>query len=137
MPKLKANPVPGTTVVMSGERLLVPPMSLGALELFGDQLVTLRADPTNPEAVRTIIDVTLSALRRNYPDITREEVSELIDVGNMETVMLAVMATSGLQDKVEGEPSGEFKTGSTSTPSSLPVPDGPSTTVETTLISQG
>ncbi|ENT1749659.1 hypothetical protein CAA71_002200, partial [Neisseria gonorrhoeae] len=38
-----------------------------------------------------------AALKRNYPDLTREEAADLIDIGNMNEVFAAVMDVSGLK----------------------------------------
>lgn len=47
--------------------------------------------------ISTVIDCAHAALKRNYPDLTREEAADLIDIGNMNEVFAAVMDVSGLK----------------------------------------
>ncbi len=55
-------------------------------------------------SLEVVIDTVQLALTRNYPALTRDEVSDLIDLRNMDAVMKAVMGASGM---VEASPSGE------------------------------
>ncbi|MGQ0902788.1 hypothetical protein ACT4XT_10215 [Acinetobacter baumannii] len=62
----------------------------------------------NLQALSVIIDMAHVCLKRNYPDITREFVSdELLDMGNMEDVLSLVTKTSGLEYTGTGKPAGE------------------------------
>ena len=51
------------------------------------------------------------ALKRNYPDMTREQVAELLDLSMMRDCMNAVMSVSGMVPKeaaaTTGEPTGD------------------------------
>ena len=86
----------GISLELGGKAYVVPPLNLGALEQFQDRLEKFSGG-IDPESVKTVIDVTHAALQRNYPDITRNDIAELIDVGNMSEVMQAVMDVSGLR----------------------------------------
>lgn len=90
----------GVTVEFAnGDKLIVPPLSLGQVELLQDKL-TKFSGALDPESVALVIEATTMALTRNYPEITREKVKdELVDLANMEAVMLAVMDVSGLRRK--------------------------------------
>lgn len=105
--------VPGLRKVLPG--YVIPPLSLGAIEQLRERLQGFDGDPFNPETVATVIDTAHACLRRNYPQMTREEVGELIDLCNMAEVFAACMDVSGLVRKAEeaagegaepGEPSG-------------------------------
>jgi hypothetical protein len=90
--------------VAGGQKYIVPPLSLGSLELLQDRLEALQKDsPTSPESIRTIIDATHAALLRNYPDLARETVANLIDVSNMHDVMASVLDIAGLKRKAIAE----------------------------------
>lgn len=70
--------------------LVIPAIALGDLEqLMPDGI---KGAPTP----KLTIDLAHAALRRNYPQITREEVGGLIDMRNMMAVWQCVMAVSGL-----------------------------------------
>lgn len=94
-----------------GTVLTVPPLNLAAVELLQERLVKFTGG-MDKESVALVVDASLMALRRNYPDITRERLaSELIDLGNMQDVMEAVMDVSGLKRKEQER--GEARAGMT------------------------
>lgn len=131
MPKL----IKGVPLEIGGERFECPPLALGDLELMQERLEAFQAagSSIDRESIRTVIDAVLAALRRNYPDLTRERIAELLDVGNMHRAMLAVMGVSGAQERAElGEapPVATGSTGDASTLTSPPAPAGRSTTSE-------
>jgi len=88
--------VKGIPKDLGGATYVVPPLSLGALEQLQERLGSYTGDVNNPADVRTTID---AALKRNYPDIKREEVAELIGLENMIEVFEAVMDISGMRRK--------------------------------------
>ena len=91
--------IKGIDTDIGGTVYTVPPLSLGAVERFQDRL----AAPTGSD----IIDIALAALKRNYPDLTRDELAEQIDVENVQRVIEAVMQISNLVPKAgEVRPAG-------------------------------
>lgn len=95
----------------NGEKYVVPPLTLGMVELLQDRLSAFTGG-MDKESVALVTDAVLMALNRNYPEVTREQLKdELLDLGNMEEVMLAVMDVSGLrrkeQEKGEAQPGQE------------------------------
>lgn len=95
----------GIEMDLGGEKLIVPALNLTALEMLGDKLENFN-EATALQRIGTAVDVTLAALNRNYPDMTRAQVADFIDLGNMADVMAAVMGISGLV-ATTGEMSGE------------------------------
>lgn len=96
MPVVKVN---GILLELSGEMFVVPPVPLGVLEQMHEPIKAVNGDISDLGQVSTIIDVTLAALRRNYPDLTRERLADLLDIGNMVEVFQAVMDVSGMRRK--------------------------------------
>lgn len=94
MPKIK-----GLEFDFGGAVLTIPPLSLGDLELLQDRISALQVGSVDPASVGTIIDSTLAALQRNYPEITRADVAALIDLENMVDVLECVMDVSGTRRK--------------------------------------
>lgn len=88
----------------NGETYTIPPLSLGAIEVMQERLDAFTGDGSLG-SVKTVIEATTKALRRNYPDISEEKVAnELLDLGNMMEVMQAVMDVGGLRRKaIEAE----------------------------------
>lgn len=91
--------VKGITLLLGGEQMVMPPIALGALEQLQDRIAVFNGDVADVKQIGTVIDAAHAALRRNYPDITREQVGDLLDVENMGDVFAAVMDVSGMKRK--------------------------------------
>ena len=92
MINLKENPVEGIEIGMGGLKLIVPPLNAKQLRQFKPELAVLE-DKTNTEGhLDALLTLTHASMKRNYPEITAEEVEELVDRGNQTAVMFAVIA---------------------------------------------
>lgn len=99
--------VKGIRLLLGGRDWVVPPLNLAALEQLQEQLARFSGG-LDADSVALVLDATTAALRRNYPDITREQVADMLDVANMAEVMEAVMDVSGLKRQAqEATPPGE------------------------------
>ena len=90
--------IKGIKMELGGTVYVVPPLSLGAIETMQDRIGKFTAG-ASLESVGTVIDALHSALSRNYPEMTREQVSDLVDLGDMQEVMEAIMDVGGLKRK--------------------------------------
>lgn len=88
--------IPGIPIVLGGTEYIVPPLNLASLEMLQDKLGKFSGG-VDADSVKTVLDATLAALRRNYPDMKRDFLAEHMDVANMSDVMKAVMDVGGLQ----------------------------------------
>lgn len=129
--------IPGVEFDFGGGRVyLVPPLSLGALEVLQERVSEMVGLPaTDPRAIKTTIEAAHLALKRNYPDITRDTVAELVDLGNMGDVFEALMDVSGVKRRAQEQEREQGKVtaktpegGEGSSPASAPSPAGPGTT---------
>lgn len=99
----------GKPIVLGDTTLVVPPLALGAIKNgLHDKILTL----TGLDGVQAILDhlddmleVILSAIHRNYPDYTAEELAEVIDLGNVVDVLTTVLGQSGYE-RTQGNGSG-------------------------------
>lgn len=126
--------IKGIVVSLGGVDHVVPPLTLGALEDHEEQIAAIDTLPRNAQ-LRLIVDLAHRSLVRNYPDLDRRAVAELVDVANAHQVYAALMASSiPAQDPAApGEPGAVASgTGWPSTPTSPPVSAGPSSTAGTT-----
>lgn len=117
--------IKGITLELGGENFVVPPLSLGALEMLQERIAAFTGG-LDKGSVATVIDCLHASLGRNYPEKTREDVADLVDVANMGDVMEAVMDVSGMRRKqIEAEAAGNLlpSTGGNSTPASSPTLD--------------
>lgn len=97
--------IPGIEYNFGGGRVYtVPPLALGALQRLQKKLEALStAAMTDPQSIATVIEATHSALRRNYPDITEDQVGELVDLGNMHDVIGCITDVAGIRRKAEAD----------------------------------
>lgn len=91
--------IKGITINFSGADYVVPPLSLASLEALHDRLKGFAGDVTDSRQLTTAIDAVHAGLRRNYPEMSREQVADMIDVGNMVEAFEAVMDVGGLRRK--------------------------------------
>ncbi len=103
--------IKGITVTLGDRDFVVPPLNFRSLQALQARLANFSGG-TDPESIQLVADAALAALQRNYPSMTAEELSDLLDLANMQSVMEAVMDVSGLKRKeIEAQ-------GGTSNPSS-------------------
>src|ERR1700736_4322202 len=91
--------IPGVTITMGGRDWVVPPLTLGQLRRLMPRVRQLtEIDASMGEVqIGVLVEIIASALQRNYPDATAEIVENLLDLGNANTVLNAVLTGSGLK----------------------------------------
>ncbi len=98
----------GVTFRFNSEvELVIPPLSLGAIEQLQGLIAKMDGQSKVGIDARVIIEVTHAALHRNYPEMKREDVAALIDLQNALNVWSAVMNVSGISSKPKGSAPGE------------------------------
>ena len=95
--------IPGTPINLGGVEYILAPLNLDQVRKFESVLPTLGQKETLGENITESLPVIHASLSRNYPDITLEQVSGLIDLGNLQAACLAVISISGYE-KSAGEP---------------------------------
>lgn len=109
----------GILVNLGDRRLVAPPLNFKSLQALQGRLAQFKEGDLSPEALNTIVEATYLSLQRNYPDITRDEVVDGLDLENMMDLMSAVTDISGLRRKAmaqDAEGNGDPSTGTSSTP---------------------
>ncbi len=99
--------IAGEVINMGGEDWTVPPLNLRQSRELLPKITGMRA-LTSDEQYDIIVETITAALSRNYPDITADRVLDILDLGNKERCMSAVLGQSG-------SASGEATAGSLST----------------------
>jgi hypothetical protein len=92
----------GIEVDLGGEKFIVPAIALGKLKELQPRLAELDLSDMgalSPGALDTVSDLILAALNRNYPDMTRAQLDDLLDLGNLGDVVKIVTGQSGLVEK--------------------------------------
>jgi hypothetical protein len=107
--------IPGVVIQMGGHDWQVPPLTLGNLKQLWPKIQKMKMT-TDTSALMDqfddVIELIEVALKRNYPDVTRDELLDLLDMGNLQAVITAVMQGSGLKpgeaEAVTARPNGGF-----------------------------
>lgn len=94
----------GESIKIKGDEYIIPGLSLGQIEQFADRIAVVAAggDKLNKEIIQTISEIIQAALSRNYPEITLEQVKDMLDMRNMRQVFEAVMGASGFKQGNQG-----------------------------------
>ncbi len=87
--------IPGTPIILGGSEYIVPPLTFPqAQELERQlQLVLGPSFAGTPGAIKAYLEVIGTAIRRNYPDVTDEQLCPMIDFGNYIAVLRAAIGT--------------------------------------------
>lgn len=92
----------GVEIMMGGKKWTIPPLTLKQIKKFSGTFQDLvNLDTSNIPAMATgavdaAVDIIHAAIVRNYPELTRDELEDLIDLRNLAPVMQAVLGMSGL-----------------------------------------
>lgn len=111
-------PYEGQAITIAGKEWIVPPLNFARLKkleedlkLLGD-LATVKnmAFPTLQvrDAMTRIVH---TAMTRNYPDLTTDEVEEMLDFSILMRLIEIVFGVSGLSKERAGDAPGETRTG--------------------------
>ena len=90
--------IEGSKINLGGNDYIVPPLSFKHLRTLEEKIAALSGIKTKPTAdqLSAVIEIVHAAITRNYPDITKEQLEDWLDIGNMKTVIPAIMGMSGL-----------------------------------------
>ena len=102
----------GTVVTIGNTKYILPPLNINGLERHARLLKAgMSGELTSEVAVEKfgeLAEMIHSALRRNYPDVTLEQLKEDVDVANFDELFQAIVKTSGLVTSIPEEaPAGE------------------------------
>lgn len=98
-PRFKGQPID-----LGDRSFVVPPLALGAVKDLLPRLQKITTGGGLPSAddMDTMVDAAHAAIARNYPEVTREELLELIDLGNIRPVFRMIMGISGFEPSSAG-----------------------------------
>jgi len=127
--------IEGVNITLGGRDYIVPALNFRALRACQPDLDLISHTDEGAfgaERMAAICRIAHAAIRRNYADVTIDEIEDGIDLNNVADVITAVLGQSGLVKTDTGEPtSGEAQSPSTGTgsmPRSSPTPGGTGST---------
>lgn len=96
----------GIWVVLGGSEYQIPPLNFGAIQALQDKMKTIQgmSGVPTPEQMRVVAEVVQMAMKRNYPEITVDEIVDVLDLGNFRQVFDALLGMSGYTKGSAGEP---------------------------------
>jgi len=98
----------GVSIRLGRRDYVVPPLSLAQLKRFAGELSRLSELPHNgvvaplPEQYDAVIELALAAIHRNYPEVTRAHLVEVVDLANFGPLIRAALGT--VQPQSLGDP---------------------------------
>ena len=110
----------GQWVTLGDEAYRIPPLGFMAIQDLADEvqgLAQMGARPT-PAQMVTVAKIVHAAIKRNYPDMSVEELGEMLDIGNYQRVLGEVLQIAGFKQEGGSGGPGEApaSTGTSSTP---------------------
>jgi hypothetical protein len=88
----------GISLLLGDKNYVVPPLNFRTLQSLQSRLETFSGG-VDAASLDLVVDSLHGAIQRNYPEVTRDDCVDMLDLGNMEEVMQAVMDVSGLRRK--------------------------------------
>lgn len=89
----------GIPMDVGGVSYIVPPVSLAFIEDNDSAIKSFTGAANDASQVTFALNMIHAAISRNHPEVTRSELREVVDVGNMAELIEAVMDVSGLKRK--------------------------------------
>lgn len=100
-------PIAGIPTPLEGKLYVLPPCSLATLRRHMPAIQKLGKLQANSElsmeSLDTVISLAHEALKRNYPELTNDQVAEMIGLENLWEVFNGVMDVSGMLRKAKLE----------------------------------
>lgn len=93
--------IEGAKINIGGTDYIVPPLNLKAIKSFSKRFHLLGdlGNNLNPEMMDFVAEIIHTALIRNYPEITKEQVEEMVDLKTVGDVLECVFKSSGIERK--------------------------------------
>lgn len=91
-------PYDGVAVRLGARDWIVPPLNLRQLRRLSPKFALLGSVGAGmgDEQIEALIEIAHASLARNYPDLTPDQVAELIDLANAGALVKAIVGASGL-----------------------------------------
>jgi len=58
------------------------------------------------DQIDVMTEIVLVGLSRNYPDLTKQQLEEILDMNNIQTVIEAITGQAGLKKRLQAVPTG-------------------------------
>jgi hypothetical protein len=92
--------IPGVEIALGENTYVVPPLNFRLLQEYSTQLALVNQGKsflTDPDTAVAYVDVITASLQRNYPDLTRDDVLDRLDIKNAQAAILSILGISGFR----------------------------------------
>jgi len=79
---------PGKLMELAGKSYMMPALSLA--QYVANKVRLTKLDAASDDFFETVIELTLVALKRNYPTSTKADVEEFLDLNNVNEIIAAI-----------------------------------------------
>lgn len=95
--------IDGVALSLRNRDFTVPAMTFGQIKRLKAEFETLKTagQDFTPESHEAIITIVHTAMMPNHPELTRDELEDLLDPTNIATAFNAIMGASGLAQSGE------------------------------------
>lgn len=107
----------GQWITFGDEQYRVPPLAFRAIQDLAQEVASLKDIVGTPSAeqMQAVEKIVHAAIARNYPSLSIDQVSDMLDIGNYQQVLSAVLSIGGFTKAAAPGGAGETLTGAAST----------------------
>lgn len=98
--------VDGIKINLGGKEFIVPALNFRQIKAIQNdirKLENMAGGMVTDEEMQTMAKVVQMALSRNYPEVTEDELLDMLDLRNAPRVVEAIMGISGFEKAQSGE----------------------------------
>jgi hypothetical protein len=98
--------IPGVAINLGGHDFVLAPLGLRLMREFQaktEDLSKRDPQPTPEDWYALNVDAIVASLQRNYPDVTSENIADLLDSSNVQEALRFVLDQTGLKRVKPGE----------------------------------
>lgn len=102
----------GVNIQLGKKNYIIPALSIKSIRRLRNDIDKIAGkNITSDESIDAVLNIIHEAIKRNYPDITKEHLEDVVDLGNMNLIIEIVLNQSGLtKTRVEDQTDLEKKT---------------------------
>ncbi|RBB38909.1 hypothetical protein DPV79_16145 [Burkholderia reimsis] len=98
--------IDGVSVKLGARDFVIPPLNFKLLQTLAEPLAVVNKGGSfvsDPETRAAFVAVITACVQRNYPEVTNDDMLDLLDVSNAQAAMLALLGVSGYEAKPNGK----------------------------------
>ncbi|KVN94977.1 hypothetical protein BGV56_00940 [Burkholderia ubonensis] len=99
-----AELIKGVSVTLGADTYVIPPLNFRMLQDLADEIAVVNKGGSFVSDANTraaFVSVILASIQRNYPDVSHDQLLEVLDVANAQAAMFALLGVSGFERKAK------------------------------------